>query len=116
NPPQESGGNGLVLRAQVGLRSVERDVLIDSRMRTDLIQSLPPSPIDRYVGELSHGMKEWLEANWAEAGFNTTWALTVERRPAATVVPPQFWTRVSIAEPQVAHPTAPVDVLADPVY
>ena len=116
NPPQESGGNGLVIRAQVGLRSVEQEVLIDSPMRTDLIQSLPLSAIDRYVGELSYGMHEWLDARWAEAGFNTTWALTVERRPATTVVPPQFWARVSVVEPQVAHPNAPVDVLVDAVY
>ncbi len=116
NPPQERGANGLVVRAQVGLRSIEREVLIDSGMRSELIQLLPPSPIDRYVGELSYGMREWLEARWAEAGFNTTWALTVERRPATTVVPPQFWTRVAVAEPQVAHPNAPVDVLIDAVY
>jgi hypothetical protein len=116
NPPQENGANGLVIRAQVGLRSVEQEVLIDSRIRNDLIQLLPPLPIDRYISELSYGMHEWLEARWAEAGFNTTWALTVERRPVTTVVPPQFWTRVSITEPQVAHPNAPVDVLVDAVY
>ncbi len=116
NPPGDAGAHRLVIRAQVGLQAVEREVLIDSQMRNGLIQTLPLSPIDLYVGELSYGMQEWMQASWVEAGFNNVWALTVERRPAASVVPPQFWARACVAEPHVAHPNAHVDVLVDAVY